>query len=309
MQMFSSVSRTHCEKIYTPSQLLLLHLQRSFCAGLSSINKHTTPSGESLKSKFHRDRVFNPWKSRIPHDSIKEQTDHLRNALDEIEHLDIRSNTVTPNLSKISQFDGNGLLASWIGHSTALIQSDGLNFLTDPIWSQICSPISFLGPKRSAKPAIQIHELPKIDFIVISHNHYDHLDYKTVQKFGDSVTWFIPLGLADWFKDCNINNIVEMDWWEEASFKNFKIVCTPAKHWSCRTIFDRNKSLWCSWTILGPNHRFFFTGDTGYCPVFKDIGNMYGPFDLAAIPIGAYAPRNILRGIHINPVEAVQVNQ
>jgi len=151
--------------------------------------------------------------------------------------------------------------------------------------------------------------------VVISHNHYDHLDADSVKslntRFGDKLRWYVPLGLAKWMKDEGVKNVVELNWWESScnlSQSDVSFVFTPAQHWCKRTLRDDNQVLWGSWSIIGPKHRFFFTGDSGYCDAFKQIGNVYGPFDLAAIPIGAYEPRWFMKPQHVDPEEAVKIH-
>ena len=172
-----------------------------------------------------------------------------------------------------------------------------------------------IGPRRYRRAAVSVNELPEINAVLISHNHYDHLDYDSVvalnNRFGASLHWFVPLGLSQWIRDVGIVNVVELDWWQQScvpSHADVQFIMTPAQHWSRRGAFDVCKTLWGSWTIIGPQHRFFFSGDTGYCSVFEQIGQMYGPFDLAAIPIGAYEPRWFMAGQHVNPEEAVQMH-
>lgn len=218
-------------------------------------------------------------------------------------------------------FDGelasDAIRVTWLGHATILLQMDGITVLTDPMFSERASPSQVVGPKRYRDVACTIHDLPsQLDAVVISHNHYDHLDLNSVTllnaRYGNDLRWFIPLGLANWFETVGCENVVELDWWEENCVpekSDISFVFTPAQHWSKRTLNDANRSLWGSWTIIGPNNRFFFTGDTGYCPVFKEIGKMYGPFTAAAIPIGAYEPRWFMKSQHINPEEAVQVHE
>ncbi|XP_049616667.1 N-acyl-phosphatidylethanolamine-hydrolyzing phospholipase D isoform X1 [Syngnathus scovelli] len=210
---------------------------------------------------------------------------------------------------------GPGLRVTWLGHASVLVEMDGLNILTDPIFSQRASPFQFVGPKRYRGPPCSVQQLPRIDAVVISHSHYDHLDAGTVAslnaRFGAELRWFVPLGLMDWLTKAGCENVIELDWWEEncvPSHDDVIFVCTPAQHWSKRTAVDNNKSLWSSWTVLGPDHRFFFAGDTGYCSVFREIGRRFGPFDLAAIPIGAYLPRDVMKGQHVDPKEAVQIH-
>jgi L-ascorbate metabolism protein UlaG (beta-lactamase superfamily) len=230
---------------------------------------------------------------RLIKESRKEETDTIK--------FEIASNNPQWLRKNNSEFS-----LTWVGHSTLLIQLDGLNILTDPIWSERSSPVSFAGPKRFVKPGISFIDLPKIDIVIISHNHYDHLDTKTIEQLGNDPLYLIPLGLASYFADLGITNYQELDWWEEIKFNNINFVCTPTQHFSGRTLFDRDKTLWCSWVIEG-SQKIYFAGDTGYFPAFKDIGKKYGPFDLAAIPIGAYEPRWFMRSVHTDPREAVDI--
>lgn len=206
---------------------------------------------------------------------------------------------------------------TWLGHATILAEFDNIAVLTDPIFSDRASPSQVIGPKRYRDPPCTIHDLPSnLDAVVISHSHYDHLDLNSVvilnARFGSDLRWFIPLGLADWFNSVGCENVVELDWWEEncvADKSDVSFVFTPSQHWSKRTLTDENKTLWGSWVIKGPNFRFFFAGDTGYCSIFKQIGLVYGPFNVAAIPIGAYEPRWFMKHQHVNPEEAVRIHQ
>ena len=198
---------------------------------------------------------------------------------------------------------------TWIGHSTVLFQMGGKTVITDPIFSKRCSPVSFAGPKRYQEPALTVEQLPTIDFAVISHNHYDHLDKDSVLALGNEVHWFVPLGLKSWFTNLGIENVTEMDWWQEITIKNVRVVATPTQHWSARGVLDRFETLWASWLIEIDGVRFWFGGDTGYNPVqFKEIGERFAPIDLAAIPIGAYEPRWFMKDMHVNPQEALLIH-
>ena len=179
---------------------------------------------------------------------------------------------------------------------------DGLNILTDPVFSTHCGPTWLLSLKRYRPVPCAVSDLPEIDAVCISHDHYDHLDFNTVTKlnrrFGDKLHWFVPMGLAHWMLQSGCNNVTELEWWDEKELpkcdiggNSTKFIFTPNQHWCRRSLGDRNKVLWGSWTIIGPRHKFFFAGDTGYCKGFKQIGRKFGPFDFAAIPIGAYKPR------------------
>ena len=231
------------------------------------------------------------------------------------EQLDIVLPIVKPRFDGIPPIDA--VRVTWLGHATVLFQMDGITVLTDPIFSDRASPSQVVGPKRYREMPCTIHDLPShLDAVVISHNHYDHLDMNSVTllnaRYGKDLRWFIPLGLATWFDTAGCENVVELDWWEENCVpekSDVSFVFTPAQHWSKRTLNDDNKSLWGSWSIIGPRHRFFFSGDTGYCNVFKEIGRMYGPFSAAAIPIGAFEPRWFMKYQHVNPEEAVLIHK
>ena len=206
-------------------------------------------------------------------------------------------------------YKGNAKLITWSGHSTFLYQNLNVNVLTDPHFTNRASPLSFLGPKRYMPSVFNQKNIPRIDIVVISHNHYDHLDIKTVKiifKENPEVTFLVPLGLKYWFNKNGFKNVIEFDWWESFEFNETKFVFVPVQHWSKRTFFDRNKSLWGGWWIENKENTFLHLGDTGYSKDFIDIKNRLGSPDIAAIPIGAYAPRDIMKRSHLNPEEAVQ---
>ena len=203
-----------------------------------------------------------------------------------------------------------GVQATWIGHSTYLLQLGGKNILTDPIFSERASPVSWAGPKRYQPPALSIDELPPIDFVLISHNHYDHLDLESARQIGDRARWLVPLKNAPLLRSVGISRITELDWWGRWEEAGLSFTATPVQHWSARGVSDRFEMLWSGWAIEGAGARLYFAGDTGYNPVdFKETGRRLGPFDLALIPIGAYAPRDFMRMMHINPAEAVQIHR
>lgn len=203
----------------------------------------------------------------------------------------------------------NDATVTWVGHSTLLIQLDGLNLLTDPQWSDRASPFTSTGPKRLMPPGLRFEDLPPIDLVLISHDHYDHLDVDTVQRLAQShhPLFIVPLGLKAWFAEIGIAEVVELDWWESRTVKGVTLTCLPAQHFSGRTLWDHNRRLWSAWAVAGSTKRLFFAGDTGYYPVFEEIGRRLGPFDLAAIPIGAYMPREIMKMTHVTPEQALQI--
>ncbi len=204
--------------------------------------------------------------------------------------------------------DSSRATVTWIGHSTLLVQLDGVNFLTDPTWADRTGPFGGLvGVGRYTPPGLPFDALPRIDFVLISHDHYDHLDEPTVRRLARTFNprFVVPLGIKAWLADRGITNAVELNWGESVIVAGLKIVCTPAQHGSGRTIADQGHRLWASWAVLG-SKRFYFAGDTGYYRHFKDTGDALGPFDLAALPIGSYTPRALAHPVHISPEEAIQ---
>jgi N-acyl-phosphatidylethanolamine-hydrolysing phospholipase D len=199
---------------------------------------------------------------------------------------------------------------TWVGHATVLLQLDGVNILTDPTWSERASPFAWAGPHRSSPPGLAFEDLPRIDAVVISHDHYDHLDLNTVKRLAEThdPLFLVPLGMKVWFADNGMNRVEELDWWQEHEYHGLRFVCLPAQHFSQRTLWDGNRRLWASWAVLGRERRFYFSGDTGYFAGFTEIGKRLGPFDLAAIAIGAYMPPEIMKAVHLTPEQAVQAS-
>lgn len=201
---------------------------------------------------------------------------------------------------------------TWIGHATLLVQVEHVTFLTDPTWSNRPSPVPLIGPKRYVKPGLKMENLPPIDFVVISHNHYDHLDLPTLRalaQLNPEVEFFVPVGNGDLLRQQGLKHVTELDWGQSTNYKGATIHCLPSQHWSKRSLRDTQKALWSSWAVTGDQRRFYFAGDTGYFPGFKAIGQRLGPFDLVAVPIGAYEPRAMMRESHMNPEEAVDAAQ
>lgn len=289
------------------------------------------------------------------------------------EKLDKILPVLKPNFTHRAE-NFNHFRATWIGHSTMLIQINGLNILTDPMFSDTASPWPYYGPTRIRRPACTVDELPKIDLVLISHNHYDHLDVDSIvrinKRFGSRTRWLVPLGVGSFLKQYSISNYLEMDWWqkdcqrlppvlfmadgtvlrqdpvnapdeeqlqrlrkiaeqplefsaraavriiEDGGFnrnttnEQIAIYFTPAQHAARRTSRDLNESLWGSFSIVSKdNATFFFSGATGYCSAFREIGDIFGPFAGAAIPIGSYRPRKYMGPSHLDPQEAIQVHR
>lgn len=208
----------------------------------------------------------------------------------------------------------------WLGHSTFLIDLYGVQILTDPVWGERCSPFAFCGPRRHASPPLPLEYLPPLNAVLISHNHYDHLDAKAVKELArrqPDLVWFLPEGLGKWFSKRGIDRYIECDWWEGGTLPmlpEVEFTAVPAQHYSGRSLFDHNSTLWAGWVVAyqkegQPLSTFYFAGDTGYNEVdFKAIGRGWGWIDLSLIPVGVYRPRRFMKPVHVNPEEAVQIH-
>ena len=210
--------------------------------------------------------------------------------------------------------NGDRTTLTWIGHATLLVQIAGRNVLTDPHFSRRASPVQWAGPERVVRPGLALEELPRIDLVVLSHDHYDSLDRNSIRALrarpgGERTTFAVPLGLADWFRKEGVENVVELDWWQSHSVDGLELTAVPVQHRSKRSLIGgRNKTLWAGWVVKADEFSFLFTGDSGYTELFRQIGEKLGPFDLAAIPIGAYEPRWFMKPHHMDPEEAAQVH-
>jgi N-acyl-phosphatidylethanolamine-hydrolysing phospholipase D len=219
-----------------------------------------------------------------------------------------------PRLAAAAGGEPGELRITWIGHSSFLVQLPGINLLTDPVFSERASPSQWFGPRRFLPPGLRLDELPPIDAVLLSHDHYDHLDAATVaglrDRFGSARTWFTPLGYRTWFARRGVR-VVEVDWWQEAVMQlaggvKARITALPARHWTRRGMRDTRRRLWCSWGLTSSSRRLYYGGDSGYAPSFVEIGVREGPFDVAILPIGAYEPRWFMASSHMSPEEAAR---
>jgi L-ascorbate metabolism protein UlaG (beta-lactamase superfamily) len=215
-----------------------------------------------------------------------------------------------PDLNLLNYPDTNETL-TWIGHSGFIIQTQGLTILTDPHLSERASPASWAGPARYTPAPLKVQELPHIDVVIISHDHYDHLDLNTIQDLNqhqkyNPPLYLAPLGIGDWLKKQGATNVVELDWWENYAFKGFRFYALPVQHWCRRSPWDLNERLWAGWAMESNSRIIYFAGDAGYSEDFKDTGRFLNRTDLTLMPIGAYAPRWFMKPYHMNPEEAVK---
>lgn len=206
--------------------------------------------------------------------------------------------------------DGGGLRMTFVNHSTALLQIDGINILTDPIWSERPSPVSFVGPRRHRPPGIRFRDLPRVDLVLVSHNHYDHLDVATLVALQqrDRPRIVTPLGNARLMARHGIAGAIELDWWQSAKVAGTEITCVPARHFSARGLTDRNKNLWSGFVIASGSGNLYFAGDTGWGAHFGEIAKRFDPIRLALLPIGSYLPRWFMQPAHIDPAQAVDAH-
>jgi L-ascorbate metabolism protein UlaG (beta-lactamase superfamily) len=227
------------------------------------------------------------------------------------EWTELRKQDVTFAVPSQTPENKDEFCITFVNHTTALIQVDGLNILTDPVWSRRVSPYSWVGPGRMRPPGIRFEDLPEIDLVLISHNHYDHLDIAAVKRLKqDHDPQFItPLGVAQYLNKNGISRTADMDWWEEHEFSaETMITGVPAQHFSGRGVFDRDQTLWCGYVLQTKVGTLYFAGDTAYGSFFTDIGSVFD-IDLSLIPIGAYKPRWFMQPIHTDPNEAVRIHQ
>jgi L-ascorbate metabolism protein UlaG (beta-lactamase superfamily) len=198
------------------------------------------------------------------------------------------------------------LRVTFINHATTLLQLDGVNILTDPVWSERVSPVSFVGPRRHRPPGIRFEDLPAIDYVLVSHNHYDHLNVETLRRLQqrDRPRIVVPLGNVALLERHGIGSATELDWWGSEG----NVTAVPSRHFSARGISDRNRTLWCGFVIASAAGNVYFAGDTGWGPHFQQIGDRFPPIRLALLPIGAYLPRWFMEAVHIDPAQAVDAH-
>lgn len=288
------------------SMSLLLITVPSLAKGESGLEPLFEPAPRAADGRFVNGA------GDIAHGSIKDRIPFMLRRFGGMLRSSADAPRLVANNGALLRANTSQSTATWIGHATVLVQMQGATFLTDPIWSNTPSPIPFVGPRRYVPPGMALADLPVIDFVLISHNHYDHLDLPTLRKLAKrnpKAVFFVPLGNGELLRKQGIEQVQELDWGDTVQLAGLTIYCLPSQHWSKRSLRDDHRALWSSWAVTGPQRRFYFAGDSGYFDGFKTIGEKLGPFDLAALPIGAYQPQAMMRQSHMNPEQAVQAAQ
>ena len=297
-------------KTFTYLICSLLFTQLIVCSSMAETQKERESRIQS-SPQFQNGKFFNPsgvspkWFSKEIWDVTKEYLFGKR--VDPKPHIDLPIHRLQPEQwgkRRVSQFS-----FSWLGHSSLLISMENHLILVDPVLAERASPFSFIGPKRFHPPPITAEKLPAIDVLLITHDHYDHLEKSTIVAIYEKVKQFIvPLGIGKLLEDWGINpaKIIELDWWETYASGSLKFHATPAVHYASRGLFDANQRLWCSWSIVGKRKRVFVSGDSGYFTGFKSIGERLGPFDVTFLKIGSYNDKGTWRALHMTPEEAGQ---
>jgi L-ascorbate metabolism protein UlaG (beta-lactamase superfamily) len=268
------------------------------------VRAKTHPTKASMSDHFDGSRFFNP---TLPKRSAPSRRSVIKMLLEPRSRWPAWvENKGVPQLNEILGTDE--IAITFVNHATFLIQTGSITILTDPVWSERASPVRWIGPKRVRKPGVAFEDLPIIDIILLSHNHYDHMDTATLKQLGQrfAPAAFAAVGDARLVGSLGFKGVRELDWWDAIQFNDaLKITFVPAQHFSARGLFDRQKSLWGGYVIESHGRRIYFAGDTGYSTHFSDIKSRLGPPDIAMLGIGAYEPRWFMKPVHMNPAEAV----
>jgi L-ascorbate metabolism protein UlaG (beta-lactamase superfamily) len=279
-------------------------------------------NGQQVSDHFDGKLYFNPAIDQPPPPGQEKHRSRTRWILSWIFGIDRpewpETKDVTPGPAPAARVPNGKLSITPVGHATFLIQMDGLNILTDPIWSERCSPVSWAGPRRHREAGIRFEELPPIDAVLVSHNHYDHFDLPTLRRLAETGTRraIVPLGNLDLMRETGMPQTEALDWWQSAHLSpDVTVTLVPAQHFSSRTLWDRNETLWGGFVVSGPSGSIFFGGDTGYGPHFREIARRFSPIRVALLPISPFRPEQSNAppqwnhpSVHMGPAEAVQAH-
>jgi L-ascorbate metabolism protein UlaG (beta-lactamase superfamily) len=301
--------------------IALLLLIAFFPHGLSGTQREgPLPETRAVSDHFDGERFFNPWDEPAPEGQAPRRSSWFwRWLIGEDMPAWPEAVAVTPAEPPPRRVPAGTLRVTAVGHATFLVQMDGLNVLIDPIWSERCSPVSWAGPRRRQAPGLRFADLPPIDLVLVTHNHYDHLDLPTLERLaaGGAPRALTPLGNGELLRGAGMPAVEEMDWWESRCLTpEVTVTLVPARHFSSRTLWDRNKALWGGFVLSGPAGNVYHAGDTAYGPHFRQIAARLGPIRLAILPIAPYRPRPpegepapAPSRVHMGPVEAVQAHR
>lgn len=256
-------------------------------------------------SHYENGRFFNP-------DTPRQEFFRFLSWITRREQGEWKDFTATePGPRPAERVHGSDLRVTFVNHATFLLQTAGVNLLTDPVWSERVSPVRFAGPRRRRAPGLRMEDLPRIDAILLSHNHYDHCDTETLRRLlkRDRPAVFCPLGVAKLLGSIGFAEICELDWWQKSEWNGLSVHCLPAQHFSARGPFDRNRTLWCGWMLDAAEGSIYFAGDTGFGGLFEEIAADFPRIRLSLLPIGAYKPQWFMGPIHMAPSEALAAHR
>ena len=254
------------------------------------------------------ERFNNPWGAQVPgfKDVLRWKLGFGGQVTPEFADAHAAAPTVPLTSEQLHHMPQRGWRVTWLGHAAFLLGGCGTHLLIDPIFSACCGPLGLLGIKRRVPPACGIEALPPITAVLLTHTHYDHCDLPTLRALGKHTPLIVPEGHAKWFDGIGFARVTEVAWWQSVEIAaGVSVTATPAQHFTARTPWDRNRGHWCGWCVAGGGVKLWHSGDSGYCPAFREIGARLGPLDFGMISIGAYQPRWFMRSLHMTPAEAV----
>ncbi|MDF2479627.1 MAG: hypothetical protein K0S24_5110 [Sphingobacterium sp.] len=285
--------------------LLFMKISPQFGAKATGDSFDRIKSSKNFKNGKFRNLEDTSMMTKFDFDTMAK---YFSNSQDKVPRFSLPMERI--NANSFERNNGKDIKLTWFGHSTLLLEVNNKKILLDPMLSEVPAPLPMLASKRFSKSIpLEIIDFPALDAVLISHDHYDHLDYLTIVKLKDKVkNFYVPLGIGEHLKLWGIDEskIIELDWWQESKFDEITFISTPSRHFSGRGLFNMNSTLWCSWVIKSTNHSIFFSGDTGYNKAFKEIGDKYGPFDLTMLECGQY--NEGWSDIHMMPEETVKAN-